>query len=137
MSFYRAWILGLKYSKTDFVRFWQTFSFIFIDYSEFEGYILINNSQPCCITGSSFHENCECEGDNAAKITRCREICTKSEKCKGYWIEKDAYGTSCNLATTSVCPQGCYKYSSGNEGSILTNTTCVFATSYSGCYKKL
>ena len=99
--------------------------------------MLINNSQPCCITGSSFHENCECEGDNAAKITRCREICTKSEKCKGYWIEKDAYGTSCNLATTSVCPQGCYKYSSGNEGSILTNTTCVFATSYSGCYKKL
>ena len=78
-----------------------------------------------------FHERCQCYEND---ISVCKNYCSKDSGCKGY--VKVAF--NCDLATTSNCAEGCFKYNPGNVGELLVDED-YYATinpSYEGCYIK-
>ena len=81
--------------------------------------------------GKDFHERCQCFCDH---ISVCKSHCSKDLRCKGYV----KVAQTCDLATTSNCTEGCFKYDFGNVGELLVDDDYYTAMNgkYEGCYIK-
>ena len=96
-------------------------------------YIHVPNRHACCTSKNIFHQRCHCA---VGPISKCKNYCDNDDQCKGYVAyEFGNPGGSCQFATTSQCPSGCYEGYTGNLGELDRNKkTC--GNNYGGCYIK-